>query len=36
MLERPFDDVRCSLAHMGVNRLLKRGANHDELRVHDA
>ena len=36
ILERPFDDVVCSLAHMGVNRLLKRGANHDELRVHDA
>jgi thiopeptide-type bacteriocin biosynthesis protein len=36
ILERPFDDIMCSLAHMGVNRLLKRGANHDELRVHDA
>jgi thiopeptide-type bacteriocin biosynthesis protein len=36
VLERPFDDVMCSLAHMGVNRLLRRGGNHDELRVHDA
>jgi thiopeptide-type bacteriocin biosynthesis protein len=36
ILERPFDDVMCSLAHMGVNRLLRRGGNHDELRVHDA
>ena len=36
ILERPFDDIICSLAHMGVNRLLKRGANRDELRVHDA
>ena len=36
LLEQPFNDVMCSLAHMAVNRLLKRGANHDELRVHDA
>jgi len=36
ILERPFEDIICSLAHMGVNRLLKRGANRDELRVHDA
>jgi len=36
VLEQPFDDVVCSLAHMSVNRLLKRGGNRDELRVHDA
>jgi thiopeptide-type bacteriocin biosynthesis protein len=36
VLERPLEDIMCSLAHMSVNRLLKRGANHDELRVHDA
>ena len=36
VLERSLDDVMCSHAHMGVNRLLKRGANHDELRIHDA
>ncbi len=36
VLEEPFEDVICSLAHMSVNRLLKRGGNHDELRVHDA
>lgn len=36
ILERPFEEVLCSLAHMSVNRLLKRGGNHDELRVHDA
>lgn len=35
-LERPLHDVICSLAHMSVNRMLRRGANHDELRVHDA
>lgn len=36
ILERDLEDVMCSLAHMSVNRLLKRGANDDELRVHDA
>jgi lantibiotic biosynthesis protein len=36
VLEQPFEDVICSLAHMSVNRLLKRGGNRDELRVHDA
>jgi thiopeptide-type bacteriocin biosynthesis protein len=36
VLEEPFEDVICSLAHMSVNRLLKRGGNRDELRVHDA
>jgi thiopeptide-type bacteriocin biosynthesis protein len=36
VLELPLHDVACSLAHMGVNRLLKRGANMDEVRVHDA
>ncbi|MGO9822277.1 MAG: lantibiotic dehydratase [Solirubrobacteraceae bacterium] len=36
ILEWPLEQVLCSLAHMSVNRLLKRGANHDELRVHDA
>lgn len=36
ILARPIDDVMCSIAHRAVNRLLKRGANHDELRAHDA
>ena len=36
ILEQPFDEIVCSLAHMSVNRILKRAANHDELRVHDA
>ncbi len=36
VLELPLHDIACSLAHMGVNRLLKRGANMDEVRVHDA
>jgi thiopeptide-type bacteriocin biosynthesis protein len=36
VLERSFQDVMCSLAHMSVNRLLRRGANLDEVRVHDA
>jgi thiopeptide-type bacteriocin biosynthesis protein len=36
MLSRPFDEIVCSLAHMSVNRLLRRAANRDELRVHDA
>ena len=36
MLERPRPDVMCSLAHMCVNRLLKRGGNLDETRVHHA
>jgi thiopeptide-type bacteriocin biosynthesis protein len=36
ILERPLHDVICSLAHMSVNRMLRRGANLDELRVHDA
>jgi class I lanthipeptide synthase len=35
-LERPFDDVICSLAHMSVNRLLKRGGNLDEVAIHHA
>jgi thiopeptide-type bacteriocin biosynthesis protein len=36
ILELPLDDVVSSLAHMSVNRLLMRGANLDEVRVHDA
>jgi thiopeptide-type bacteriocin biosynthesis protein len=36
ILELPLADVVCSLAHMAVNRLLKRGGNLDEVRVHDA
>ncbi|MBV9818056.1 MAG: lantibiotic dehydratase [Solirubrobacterales bacterium] len=36
VLERPLDDVVCSLAHMFVNRLLRDGGGLDELRVHDA
>jgi hypothetical protein len=36
ILELPLGDVISSLAHMGVNRLLMRGANLDEVRVHDA
>lgn len=36
VLARPFAEVVGSLAHMSVNRLLRRGANRDELRVHDA
>ncbi len=36
VLELPLPDIVCSLAHMGVNRLLKRGGNMDEVRVHDA
>jgi len=36
VLERPLDDVYCSLAHMFVNRLLRDGGGLDELRVHDA
>jgi thiopeptide-type bacteriocin biosynthesis protein len=35
-LEAPIDDVMSALAHMAVNRLLVRGANADEVRVHDA
>ncbi|HXD57090.1 MAG TPA: lantibiotic dehydratase [Thermoleophilaceae bacterium] len=35
-LELPLPDIGCSLAHMSVNRLLKRGANMDEVQVHDA
>ena len=35
-LERPLEDVMASLAHMAVNRMLLRGGNHDEVRVHDA
>ena len=31
-----LDDVMSSLAHMAVNRLLKRGGNLDEARVHHA
>ena len=33
-LELPFGDVVSSLAHMAVNRLLKRGGNVDPARVH--
>lgn len=36
ILEQPFDHVVCSLAHMSVNRMLKRSGDRDELRVHDA
>lgn len=36
ILSRPFAEIVGSLAHMSVNRLLRRGANRDELRVHDA
>jgi len=36
VLERPLDDIVCSLAHMFVNRLLRDGGGLDELRVHDA
>jgi thiopeptide-type bacteriocin biosynthesis protein len=36
VLERPFDEVMASLAHMSVNRLLTRGGNADEARVHHA
>jgi lantibiotic biosynthesis protein len=36
ILERSRPDVMCSLAHMCVNRLLKRGGNLDEARVHHA
>jgi class I lanthipeptide synthase len=35
-LERPLDEVMASLAHMSVNRLLTRGGNVDEARVHHA
>jgi thiopeptide-type bacteriocin biosynthesis protein len=35
-LERSFDDVMCSLAHMFANRILPLGATGDELRAHDA
>ncbi len=35
-LERPYLDVICSLAHMSVNRLLKRGGNLDEVAIHHA
>jgi thiopeptide-type bacteriocin biosynthesis protein len=36
-LERPVVDVMCSLAHMAVNRLMRRGSgNFDEVRIHDA
>jgi len=36
ILERSLDDVIASLAHMAVNRMLLRCANHDEVRLHDA
>lgn len=36
ILEKPFPEVTSSLAHMDVNRLLKRGGNVDEARVHHA
>ena len=35
-LELPFEEVVSSLAHMAVNRVLKRGGNVDEARVHHA
>jgi lantibiotic biosynthesis protein len=35
-LERSFDDVMCSLAHMFANRVLPLGETGDELRAHDA
>jgi thiopeptide-type bacteriocin biosynthesis protein len=35
-LELPFAEVMSSLAHMAVNRLLKRGGDVDEARVHHA
>jgi lantibiotic biosynthesis protein len=35
-LNRPLAEVVCALAHMSVNRLLREGGSHDELRVHDA
>ena len=35
-LERPLEDVMSSFAHMAVNRILKRGGNVDEARVHHA
>lgn len=36
VLERSYDSVMCALAHMAVNRLLRRGGNLDEARVHHA
>jgi thiopeptide-type bacteriocin biosynthesis protein len=36
ILEVPLEDYMGSLAHMAVNRMLLRGGNHDEVRVHDA
>ncbi len=36
VLEQPLHAVLCSLAHMAVNRILRRGGEHEELRVHDA
>ena len=35
-LEQPFEEVLSSFAHMSVNRLLRRGGNLDEARVHHA
>jgi thiopeptide-type bacteriocin biosynthesis protein len=35
-LERDLHDVLCTLAHMQVNRMLRKSGGHDELRVHDA
>lgn len=36
ILGRPYQDVMCALAHMSANRLLRRGGNLDEVRVHHA
>ncbi len=36
VLEKPLGDVIGALAHMAINRLLRRGGNYDEVRVHDA
>jgi hypothetical protein len=36
ILERPFAEGMSSLAHMAVNRLMKRGGNVDEARVRQA
>ncbi|HEX4034781.1 MAG TPA: lantibiotic dehydratase [Solirubrobacteraceae bacterium] len=36
LLEVPLEEYMTSLAHMAVNRMLLRGGNHDEARVHDA
>jgi thiopeptide-type bacteriocin biosynthesis protein len=36
ILEVTLEDFMASLAHMAVNRMLLRGGNYDEVRVHDA